>query len=104
MDLPNLHYIGYMIGLATLVDAKEDILYTACAATWRQKQSSLDLYTVSNNTLSLEGQCCDRLEVITSGIFLDHVNVGIVLKGSIQLDDVGMVQPRVYPDFPLHLT
>ena len=78
---------------------------SACAATLLQKQSSLQLYTtVSNNTLSLERQCCDRLEVVTSGIFLDHVNIGIVLKGSIQLDDVGMVQPRVYPDFPLHLT
>ena len=92
-----------MIGLAILVHAKEDILYTTCAATWRQKQLSLDLYAVSINKLSLEHQCCDELEVSTSSILLDHVNVGIVLKGSIQLDDVGMVQPRVYPDLPLHL-
>ncbi len=78
---------------------------SACAATWLQKQSSLDLHTtVSNNMLGVRHQCCDRLDVITSGILLDHVNIGIVLKGSIQLDDVGMVQPRVYPNLPLHLT
>ena len=54
--------------------------------------------------LGVRHQCCDRLDVITSGILLDHVNIGIVLKGSIQLDDVGMVQPRVYLNLPLHLT
>lgn len=61
------------------------------------------MYTVSINKLSLQHQCCFELEEFTSGILLNHVNVGIVLKGSIQLDDIGMVQPRVYPNLPLHL-
>ncbi len=79
-------------------------MYPASAASWRQKLSSLDLYTVSINKLGLDHQGCYELEVVTSGILLNHINIGIVLKGSKQLDDVGMVQPRVYPNLPLHLT
>ena len=40
----------------------------------------------------------------TCSILLHHVDVGVILKCSIQLDDVFMRQPRVYSDLTLHLS
>ena len=39
----------------------------------------------------------------TCGKLLDHIHVGIVLKGGVQLNDVFVVELRVYPDLALYL-